>query len=990
MLSIEKYQKEFVEYLEAYSTVKEPLGLYEPIQYILNLGGKRLRPVLTLMTAEILRNTLFQKKMIDQGDETQEKLLSFDIDIKNDLGCIIMDEAHYIKVDESQETNIKGVYAAGDLTTNSQIHSHLTTDATDTLTGSVIVDGGMSIKKQLHIGSDSVISGIGKFINTTDATGLGTGGALTITGGLSVDKHVFIGMGLDMNLTNIKNLATPIDGDDAVNKNYIDAVIVNLPTVIYKLQENNYVNTLLLNNNQSTPADIPLLYESADKTLCFLTYIYINVNYGGNNYTSCLYSIICFYNNATNNWIYKTQFSGSITAVNFVVVSDGINVKIQYTNGDLDNVTTIQYYIDENIVVNPHTTQYNYTLPVTSLGEYHDFLNYLYTDIAAVKLHVFVTTETSAAFYIFDLLFKENAWVLNYERVGPDLGIVFRIRNANSLGTIQYTYTSNNGSGFVARVKQYKILQSFYSLQLQNNAYDAILEQVNVTSEFVQMYIYVEKPTIHEYAYYTIEGFLYNNNWFANSGFIGDTTDVLFSINKDGYLQYRNPDPVHPTYIKIMMILPNIHIPVDVIDGGTGHTYLEPYSVLVGNGYGPILNTTEFIYQDCTLKMKCPEAQIVVYNTTDAVGLGTGGNLTLYGGASVGKSLYVGNNLDVGNSLIVNNINITPSSGDINENIFYANNNQSIPVNIPDFKFDTTIVKSFIAQISITISLTTGMMDSLVVLKGISTHAGWKLMLEFIGDNTGISFSIDNTGQIYYTSSNIVNWISCTLSYKATSYSISGNYIQPAPATSGNFLVTQNLTVQGTTESNSTSNGSIVAAGGIGIGKNVNVGGMITVEKDLVVKGNIYGIPQIAIIEEQLSNGTSSVYSTVGSYVTRVLNTVVSNTVTGLSLNSNQITLLSGTYRLDVLAPGYDCARTKARLRNITDSSTIALGTNGYVGTSTASTYSHINNIFTISSTKVIEVQQYFQLNASNQNGGMATSSGDVEVYARIIITKLL
>ena len=609
-------------------------------------------------------------------------------------------------------------------------------------------------------------------LNTTDATGLGTGGALTITGGLSVDKHVFIGMGLDMNLTNIKNLATPVDGDDAVNKNYIDAVIVNLPTVIYKLQENNYVNTLLLNNNQSTPVDIPLLYESADKTLCFITYIYINVNYGGNNYTSCLYSIICFYNNATNNWIYKTQFSGSMTAVNFVVVSDGINVKIQYTNGDLNNVTTIQYYIDENIVVNPHTTQYNYTLPATPLGEYHDFLNYLYTDIAAVKLHVFVTTETSAAFYIFDLLFKENAWVLNYERVGPDLGIVFRIRNANSLGTIQYTYTSNNGSGFVARLKQYKILQSFYSLQLQNNAYDAILEQVNVTAEFVQMYIYVEKPTIHEYAYYTIEGFLYNNNWFANSGFIGDTTDVLFSINKDGYLQYRNPDPVHPTYIKIMMILPNIHIPTDVIDGGTGHTYLEPYSVLVGNGYGPILNTTEFIYQDCTLKMKCPEAQIVVYNTTDAVGLGTGGNLTLYGGASVGKSLYVGNNLDVGNSLIVNNINITPSSGDINENIFYANNNQSIPVNIPDFKFDTTIVKSFIAQISITISLTTGMMDSLVVLKGISTHAGWKLMLEFIGDNTGIGFYCNPVGNIQYTSLHLNNWVFTKISYRATTTSV--------------------------------------------------------------------------------------------------------------------------------------------------------------------------------------------------------------------------
>lgn len=53
MLSIEKYQQEFIAYLEAYSTEKEPKNLYEPITYILSLGGKRLRPVLTLMSADI-------------------------------------------------------------------------------------------------------------------------------------------------------------------------------------------------------------------------------------------------------------------------------------------------------------------------------------------------------------------------------------------------------------------------------------------------------------------------------------------------------------------------------------------------------------------------------------------------------------------------------------------------------------------------------------------------------------------------------------------------------------------------------------------------------------------------------------------------------------------------------------------------------------------------------------------------------------------------
>ena len=52
MKFIETYQKQFQAYLEAYNTIREPKNLYEPIQYILNLGGKRLRPVLTLMTAD--------------------------------------------------------------------------------------------------------------------------------------------------------------------------------------------------------------------------------------------------------------------------------------------------------------------------------------------------------------------------------------------------------------------------------------------------------------------------------------------------------------------------------------------------------------------------------------------------------------------------------------------------------------------------------------------------------------------------------------------------------------------------------------------------------------------------------------------------------------------------------------------------------------------------------------------------------------------------
>lgn len=53
MHDITQYQDFFIKYLENQNIHKEPVNLYEPIEYILGLGGKRIRPVLTLMAAEV-------------------------------------------------------------------------------------------------------------------------------------------------------------------------------------------------------------------------------------------------------------------------------------------------------------------------------------------------------------------------------------------------------------------------------------------------------------------------------------------------------------------------------------------------------------------------------------------------------------------------------------------------------------------------------------------------------------------------------------------------------------------------------------------------------------------------------------------------------------------------------------------------------------------------------------------------------------------------
>ncbi|MBK8624076.1 MAG: polyprenyl synthetase family protein [Saprospiraceae bacterium] len=50
---IKNFQMQFESYLKAHQLTRQPLNLYEPADYILSLGGKRLRPVFTLLGCDL-------------------------------------------------------------------------------------------------------------------------------------------------------------------------------------------------------------------------------------------------------------------------------------------------------------------------------------------------------------------------------------------------------------------------------------------------------------------------------------------------------------------------------------------------------------------------------------------------------------------------------------------------------------------------------------------------------------------------------------------------------------------------------------------------------------------------------------------------------------------------------------------------------------------------------------------------------------------------
>ena len=159
----------------------------------------------------------------------------------------------------------------------------------------------------------------------------------------------------------------------------------------------------------------------------------------------------------------------------------------------------------------------------------------------------------------------------------------------------------------------------------------------------------------------------------------------------------------------------------------------------------------------------------------------------------------------------------------------------------------------------------------------------------------------------------------------------------------------------------------------------------------LTVSGNIYNTPQFAVFEEQQSSGTAPASYSAETYSTRVLNTSVNNTITGSSLSSNQFTLPAGTYKVKAYCPNYAGGYSKAVLYNVTTSSNILYGMNCYANgaaSNVTSTFSIISNVFTIATTSTFAVKQYFSVSDS-QMGGVAASSGQIETYTHVEITKL-
>jgi len=142
-------------------------------------------------------------------------------------------------------------------------------------------------------------------------------------------------------------------------------------------------------------------------------------------------------------------------------------------------------------------------------------------------------------------------------------------------------------------------------------------------------------------------------------------------------------------------------------------------------------------------------------------------------------------------------------------------------------------------------------------------------------------------------------------------------------------------------------------------------------------------------VREVYAAGTNGPTIASGAFVARVLNTVVTNTISGASVSSNRITLPAGTYYIDADAPLFSAQMQRNVLFNVTDGTYTVLGLNAKPnggGSNQGTDGSRVTGMFTITAQKQFELRSRV---AESAYGYTVANWGVSEVYTDVKIWKL-
>lgn len=148
--------------------------------------------------------------------------------------------------------------------------------------------------------------------------------------------------------------------------------------------------------------------------------------------------------------------------------------------------------------------------------------------------------------------------------------------------------------------------------------------------------------------------------------------------------------------------------------------------------------------------------------------------------------------------------------------------------------------------------------------------------------------------------------------------------------------------------------------------------------------------PDLMLRDEKTTNTAGGSFNN-GSFLTRTLNTVTRNNLSGASLASNQFTLPAGSFFIEWEAPAHQAGPHQTRLQNVTDATTVETGTSAsnVAGSDAATTLSRGAAFVTITSAKVYELQHKCTTTRATDGFGNPTNLAAKEVYSVVNVWKV-
>lgn len=148
--------------------------------------------------------------------------------------------------------------------------------------------------------------------------------------------------------------------------------------------------------------------------------------------------------------------------------------------------------------------------------------------------------------------------------------------------------------------------------------------------------------------------------------------------------------------------------------------------------------------------------------------------------------------------------------------------------------------------------------------------------------------------------------------------------------------------------------------------------------------------PYMQVRDHQTQNTADGTF-TSGSWQTRTLNTVTTNTINGASLSSNKVTLPTGTYYASFYAPAFMVDRHQVRISSVTGAAVQILGQNAYAdAANVAQTVAQGEGVFSVPASSSTQIELQHRCSTTRAANGFGVEVNvSTEVYAVLNIWQI-